>query len=76
MANIKAFYTIEQNKQEEILKALDENFGLKGTSIEDYISMRGEEESGIETVRLSIEEETRRTLQNQGEKMKLSLLLK
>lgn len=58
MANIKAFYTIEQNKQEEILKALDENFGLKGTSIEDYISMRGEEESGIETVRLSIEEET------------------
>ena len=31
---------------------------MKGTSIEDYISMRGEEESGIETVRLSIEEET------------------
>lgn len=57
MANIKAFYTIEQNQREDILKALDDNFGLKGTYIEDYISMRGEEESGIETIRLSIEGE-------------------
>jgi hypothetical protein len=57
MANIKAFYTIEKNKEEDILKALDENFGLKGTHIEDYISIRGEEESGIEAVRLSIEDE-------------------
>ncbi|MGY5864511.1 MAG: hypothetical protein RTV41_07885 [Candidatus Thorarchaeota archaeon] len=55
MANIKAFYKLEQNQQDEILKALDESFGLKGTSIEDYISMRGIEESGIENVRLSIE---------------------
>jgi len=57
MANIKAFYTIEQDQREDILKALDENFGLKGTYIEDYISMRGKEESGIETVRLSLEDE-------------------
>jgi len=57
MAKIKAFYNINQDKKEEILKALGENFGLKGTSIEDYISMRGEEESGIETVRLSLEDE-------------------
>ncbi|TFH00885.1 MAG: hypothetical protein E4H14_19200 [Candidatus Thorarchaeota archaeon] len=55
MANIKAFYNIEENKKEDILKALDDSFGLKGTYIENYISMRGKEESGIETVRLSIE---------------------
>ena len=54
---IKAFYSVRQDQQEEILIALDENFGLKGTSIEDYISMRGIEESGIENVRLSIEDE-------------------
>jgi translation initiation factor 2 alpha subunit (eIF-2alpha) len=57
MANIKAFYTIEENMKKDILNALDENFGLKGTYIENYISMRGKEESGIETVRLSIEGE-------------------
>ncbi|MGY5880030.1 MAG: hypothetical protein RTV31_07250 [Candidatus Thorarchaeota archaeon] len=57
MSNLKAFYNIEQNKKEDILKALDENFGLKGTLVEDYISMRGTEESGIETVRLSLEDD-------------------
>ncbi len=57
MSKIKAFYSIKQNQKEDILKALDENFGLKGTYIEDYISMRGKEESGIETVRLSLEYE-------------------
>ncbi len=57
MANIKAFYTIEQEKREEILEAMDESFGLKPTYVEDYISMRGKEESGIETVRLSMEDE-------------------
>lgn len=57
MANIKAFYTIEPNQREDILKAMDESFGLKGTHIEDYISMRGKEESGIETVRFSLEDE-------------------
>jgi len=55
MANIKAFYIIEPNQREKVLRALDENFGLVGTFIEDYISMRGKEESGIETVRLSLE---------------------
>ena len=57
MANIKAFYNVAENMREDILKALDENFGLKGTYIENYISMRGKEGSGIETVRLSIEGE-------------------
>lgn len=57
MSKIKAFYNIERGQKEDILKALDENFGLKGTYIEDYISMRGKEESGIETVRLSLEYE-------------------
>lgn len=57
MAKIKAFYNIKQNEKEDTLKALDENFGLKGTYIEDYISMRGKEESGIETVRLSFEDD-------------------
>jgi len=51
MANIKAFYNIEKDQREDILKALDENFGLKGTYIEDYITMRGKEESGIEAVK-------------------------
>ncbi len=55
MANIKAFYEVQESKKEYILKALDEEFGLKGTTVEDYISMRGSEEGGIETVRLSIE---------------------
>ena len=57
MVNIKAFYNVELSKKEDILKALDENFGLKGSYDEDYISMRGTEESGIETVRLSFEGE-------------------
>lgn len=57
MANIKAFYTIELRQREDILKALEESFALKGDYIEDYISMRGIEESGIENVRLSIEDE-------------------
>jgi len=57
MGNIKAFYKVAENKREDILNALDEHFGLKGTYIENYISMRGKEESGIETVRLSIEGE-------------------
>jgi hypothetical protein len=55
LANIKAFYEIQETKKENILNALDEEFGLKGTTVEDYISMRGSEDSGIETVRLSIE---------------------
>jgi len=57
MANIKAFYNIDKDQREDILKTLDENFGLKGTYIEDYITMRGKEESGIEAVRLSLEED-------------------
>lgn len=62
MANIKVFYTIEPNQREDILKAMDESFGLKGTHIEDYISMRGKEESGIETVRFSLEDEVIRVM--------------
>ena len=57
MAKIKVFYKIKQDQREEVLKALDEKFGLEGTTIEDYISMRGKEESGIESIRLSLEDE-------------------
>ena len=56
MAKVKAFYNVPSEQREDILNALDEKFGLRGTLDEDYISMRGEEETGIEAVRLSLEE--------------------
>ena len=57
MRSIKAFYEIDPTQRDEILKKLDEVFGLAPSYIEDYISMRGKEESGIETVRLSLEKD-------------------
>ena len=57
MAKIKAFYNIKKYQKEDVLRALDEKFGLKGTTIEDYISIRGKEKSGIESIRLSLEDE-------------------
>ncbi|MFX1482643.1 MAG: hypothetical protein ACFFCP_05570 [Promethearchaeota archaeon] len=62
MAKIRASYWISLNKQEEILNALEESFGLRGTIDEDYISMRGRRESGIEAVRLSIEKDVIKVL--------------
>jgi hypothetical protein len=57
MRTIKAFYEVNPDQRDEILNKLDEVFGLRPTYIEDYISMRGKEESGIETVRLSLEKD-------------------
>ena len=62
MAKIKAFYDISPKNRENILNALEENFGLKGSFDEDYISLRGKEETGIEAVRFSIEEGVIRVL--------------
>ncbi len=56
MAKVRAFYTIPYSQREDILDALEKNFGLKRTINEDYISMRGRQETGIEAVRLSLEE--------------------
>jgi hypothetical protein len=53
--NTRIFYEIALERREEILDALNQEFGLKPTYVENYITMRGEEESGIETVRLSLE---------------------
>ena len=57
MRDIKAYYEVSPNQQDMILAKLDESFSLKPTYIEDYISMRGKEESGIETVRFSVEKD-------------------
>jgi translation initiation factor 2 alpha subunit (eIF-2alpha) len=53
--NTRIFYEITSERLEEILDALDQELGLKPTYVENYITMRGQEESGIETVRLSLE---------------------
>lgn len=53
--NTRIFYEIESGRREEILDALNQEFGLRPTYVEDYITMRGQEESGIETVRMSLE---------------------
>ena len=55
MSNIKVFYEINPQKRDEILKLLEDEFSLKPTYVEDYITMRGIEESEIETVRMSLE---------------------
>ena len=57
MGNIKAYYETSSDRHNEIIEALDRTFSLKPTYVEDYISMRGDEDSGIETVRLSLEED-------------------
>ncbi|MFW9965164.1 MAG: hypothetical protein ACFFCX_16450 [Candidatus Sifarchaeia archaeon] len=57
MRSTKAFYEVDSNKQDEIIRKLNEIYGLEPTFIETYISMRGKEESGIETVRLSLEKD-------------------
>ncbi len=57
MRNMKAFYETDLEKRDEILEAFERTFSLKPTFIEDYISMRGGESSGIETVRMSLEKD-------------------
>jgi len=57
LADIKIFYDITTDRKSEILDKLKADFGLNGTQDEDYISIRGGEGSGIETVRLRIEKE-------------------
>jgi hypothetical protein len=53
--NTRVFYEIEARKRIEVLNSLEQEFGLRPTYVEDYITMRGQEESGIETVRMSLE---------------------
>ncbi len=62
MGEIKAFYETEIAKQDEIIKAVQERFGSGPLYSENTIVLRGEEESGLEIVRLNIEEEKIRIL--------------
>ncbi|MDH4214418.1 MAG: hypothetical protein OEV85_10885 [Candidatus Thorarchaeota archaeon] len=62
MRNMKAFYEIHLDKRDEILEAIEKAFSLKPTFIDDYISMRGGEGSGIETVRMSLEKDVIKVL--------------
>jgi len=55
MSNIKIFYEVDPKRRDEILRLLDNEFSLKPTYVEDYITMRGREDSEIETVRMSLE---------------------
>jgi hypothetical protein len=55
MAGIKVFYTIESSHLQSVLDGIDAAFGLKPSYDENYVSMRGSEDSGIETVRMSLE---------------------
>jgi len=57
LADIKIFYDISIDRKSEILDSLTTSFGISGTQDEDYISIRGEEGSGIETVRLHLEQD-------------------
>jgi len=59
---MKAFYETDLEKRDEILEAFERTFSLKPTFIEDYISMRGGEGCGIETVRMSLEKDVIKVL--------------
>jgi hypothetical protein len=56
MERIKAFYEFKPDKREEVLKKLENAFGLGYSYNEDYIHMR-DEENGIESVGMSLEKE-------------------
>jgi hypothetical protein len=53
--NTRVSYEITSDRRKEVLDSLNQKFGLLPTYVEDYITMRGKEESGIETVRMSLE---------------------
>ena len=57
MRALKAFYEVSLEKHEELIEALENHFSLKPTYSENYISMRGNKDSGIETVRMSLEKD-------------------
>ncbi len=57
MASTKVFYEVIPDRREEILEKMENMFGLRPSYNEDYIHMRGDEESGIESVGMSLEKE-------------------
>ena len=57
MGNTKASYQIRSEQREEIIRKIEEMFGLKHYYNEDYIHMRGDEGSGIESVGMSLEKD-------------------
>ncbi len=56
MARTKAFYEFKPDQREDVLKKLENAFGLGYSYNEDYIHMR-DEENGIESVGMSLEKE-------------------
>jgi hypothetical protein len=56
MSRTKAYYEFKLNQREEILKKLEDAFGLGYSVNEDYIHLR-DEENGIESIGLSLEKE-------------------
>ena len=55
MGNTKAAYEVKLEQRDEIIKKIEETFGLRHYYNEDYIHMRGDEGSGIESVGMSLE---------------------
>ena len=56
MSRTKAYYEFKPDQREEILKKLEDAFGLGYSYNEDYIHLR-DEESGIESIGMSLEKE-------------------
>ncbi len=56
MVRTKAYYEFEPDQREEILKKLEDAFGMGYSYNEEYIHMR-DEENGIESVGMSLEKE-------------------
>jgi hypothetical protein len=54
---VKAHYVIDSGKREEVVEAVQAKFGRAPNYGETSILMYGEEESGLEVVKLSLEGE-------------------
>ncbi len=57
LADIKIYYDVPIDMKSKILDSLKADFNLDAMEDEDYISIRGEEGTGIEAIRLRLERE-------------------
>ena len=57
MGEIKIFYETEISKQDEIIRAIQDRFGSGPLYSENTIVLRGDEDSGLEIVRLNIRDQ-------------------
>ena len=57
MGSTKVYYEARPDQREEIIEKIERTFGLRHYYNEDFIHMRGKEESGIESVGMSLEKD-------------------